>query len=81
MGKPKKPTALYVVNGWYIELPGLVSPHFERLSGLSKKTGTVEIVDAGTNIKYKFNGQIIDFGTITLERTMDGSQMIQFLKA
>lgn len=73
MPLPQKPTALYVTNGWYLELPGLVSPKFETLSGLKKSTGQVEIVDAGTNIKYKFSGQILDFGQITLSRTMDGS--------
>lgn len=73
MPVPQRPTALFVVNGWYLELPGLVSPHFQTLSGLSKKTGRTEIVDAGTNIKFKFNDQIIDFGEITLARTMDGS--------
>ena len=73
MPQPQKPKALYVTNGWYLELPGLVSPHFETLSGLSKRTGTVEIVDAGTNIRYKFGGQIIDFGAITLTRTLNGS--------
>lgn len=73
MGKPKRPTGAYVVNGWYLELPGLVSPHFQTLSGLSKKTGTVEVVDGGTGIKYKFTDQILDFGQITLARTYDGS--------
>jgi hypothetical protein len=73
MGAPQRPKALYVTNGWYLELPGLVSPHFETLSGLKKSTGVVEIVDAGTNIKYKFHSQIIDFGAITLTRTFDGS--------
>lgn len=72
-GKPQKPAASYVVNGWYLELPGLVSPRFETLSGLSMKTGTVEVVDAGTNIKYKFASQILDFSGIGLTRNMDGS--------
>lgn len=73
MAKPQRPNTAYVVNGWYFELPGLISPHFETLSGLNKKTGTVEIVDGGTNVKYKFASQIIDFGQITLSRTRDGS--------
>ena len=73
MPKPQKPKNVYVVNGWYLELPGLISPKFETLSGLSKKTGTVEVVDAGTNVKYKFSSQIIDFGQIGLTRAMDGS--------
>lgn len=73
MPNPQKPKAAYVVNGWYLELPGLNSPRFETLSGLSKRTGTVEVVDAGTNIKYKFSSQIIDFGAIGLTRNMDGS--------
>lgn len=71
--KPQKPIGVFVTNGWYLELPGLVSPQFETLSGLSKKTGTVEVVDAGTNVKYKFSSQIVDFGEITLTRPYDGS--------
>lgn len=73
MSKPKRPIGAFVVNGWYLELPGLVSPHFQTLSGLSKKTGIVEVVDGGTGIKYKFADQILDFGQITLARTYDGS--------
>lgn len=73
MAYPQKPTDQYVANGWYLDLPGLVSPHFETLEGLSRKTGTVDIVDAGTNIRFKFSDQIIDFGAITLTRTRDGS--------
>lgn len=73
MPRPQRPSDLFVTNGWYLELPGLISPHFETLSGLSKKTGKVEIVDAGSNIRYKFSGQITDFGAITLGRTYDGS--------
>lgn len=73
MAKSQKPIALYTVNGWTLELPGLVSPHFETLSGLSKKTGTMTIVDGGTNVKFKFSDQIKDFGQITLGRTDDGS--------
>lgn len=70
---PQRPKGLHVVNGWYLELPGLVSPQFETLEGLSIKTGIVEIVDGGSNVKYKFNDQIVDFGQITLTRTSDGS--------
>jgi hypothetical protein len=73
MGLPQKPKALYVANGWYLELPGLISPHFETFTGLGKRTGTVTIVDAGTNITYKFSSQIKDYGTIGLTRTMNGS--------
>lgn len=74
--KPKPPTGAVTNNGWYLTLfsnPQLVSPHFNTLSGLSKKTGTIEIVDGGTNIKYKFSSQIIDFGQITLSRPNDAS--------
>jgi hypothetical protein len=78
MGKPKTPIDLYVTNGWYIEIPsfasfpGLQSPHFQTLEGLGIDSGTVDIVDAGTNIKYKFPTQILDFTEITLTRTLDG---------
>jgi hypothetical protein len=73
MPKPQKPKAAYAVNGWYLEIPGLISPRFETLSGLKKSTGSIEVVDAGSNVKYKFASQIIDFGTISLTRNMDGS--------
>lgn len=73
MARPEKPSAQYVVNGWYFMLPGLTSPHFETLAGLNKKTGSVSIVDGGSNITYKFSDQIKDFGQITLSRTKDGS--------
>jgi hypothetical protein len=73
MPPPKKPTDLFVVNGWYLELPGLVSPHFETLEGIQKNANKVELVDAGTNRKYKFGTQILDFGELTLTRTLQGS--------
>jgi hypothetical protein len=79
--RTKKPTDLLVANGWYLELPGIVSPHFETLSGLSKTTGRVEIVDAGTNIRYNFPSQILSFGEITLTRTYDGSPLDIALEA
>lgn len=73
MPVPQKPKRQFVANGWWLELPGLVSPHFETIGGIEKSTGTVTIVDAGTNIRYKFASQIVDYGEITLTRTYDGS--------
>lgn len=73
MPLPQKPTGAFVTNGWYLELPGLVSPHFETLSGIARRTNSVEVVDAGTNIAYNFSAQIMRFGQITLTRTLDGS--------
>lgn len=70
------PTAiqdLYVTNGWYIDLPGLVSPHFETLEGLQKVSNDVSTVDAGTNRTYSFSDQIDDFGEMTLGRTEQGT--------
>lgn len=73
MPRPQRPTDLYVTNGWYLELPGLTSPHFETLEGLQKTSEHVDIVDAGTNRKHKFAGQIVDFGDMTLSRTHQGT--------
>lgn len=73
MPKPQRPTDLYVVNGWYLEIQGLVSPHFETLEGVGKSSNKVEIVDAGTNKKFKFGTQIIDFGELSLTRTYQGT--------
>lgn len=73
MAKPKSPTDLFVTNGWWIEMPGLVSPHFQTLDGSGSNSGTVDIVDAGTNIKFKFSSQVLDFQEMTISRTLDGS--------
>lgn len=73
MGAPKKPQDLYVQNGWYLEVPGLSSPHFETLEGVQKKANKVSLVDAGTNKKYQFGTQILDFGEITLTRSLQGN--------
>lgn len=81
MPYPIKPQDLYVTNGWYMELPGLVSPHFETLEGVQKVSQSVELVDAGTNRKYKFPGQILDFGEMTLTRTRQGTADDQTLFA
>lgn len=76
MAKPQKPQDIYVVNGWYLNIPfpGIQSDGlFETLEGLSKSTGVVETVDAGTNRKYKFTDQLIDYGEMTLTRSYNGS--------
>jgi hypothetical protein len=73
MARPRTPNDLYVVNGWWLEAPTLVSPHFQTFDGLGINTNTVDVVDAGTNIKYKFSGQIMDAQEMTLTRTLDGS--------
>jgi hypothetical protein len=73
MARPVRPTDLYVTNGWYMEIPGLISPHFETLDGLGIESSTVQIVDAGTNMEYKFPSQIIRFPELTLARTLQGT--------
>lgn len=67
------PTDLYVTNGWVFLMPGLISPHFETLEGVAKTSGSVQIVDAGTNRRFTFAGQIMDFGQMTLTRTKQGT--------
>lgn len=76
MSKPTKPTDVYVVNGWYMNIPvaGIMNnAHFETINGIGKQTGTVEVVDAGTNRKFKFGDQLVDFTEMTLTRPYDGS--------
>lgn len=76
MAKPQKPQDVYVVNGWYLNIPvpGILSDGlFETLEGMSKSSGTVEVVDAGTNRKYKFTDQLTDYGEMTLTRPYNGS--------
>lgn len=73
MARPVRPTDLYVTNGWYMEIPGLLSPHFETLDGLGIESSTVQLVDAGTNVEYKFPSQIIRYPELTLARTLQGT--------
>jgi hypothetical protein len=68
-----RPTTVFMANGWYFDMPGLVTPRFQTLEGINRKTGTTDIVDGGDNIKYQFSDQIQEFGQITLARTRDGS--------
>lgn len=70
---PNRPTDLYVTNGWYFEIPALVSPHFHTLEGIEQKSGEVKIVDGSTNITHKFSSQLKEYNDIVLTRAMDGS--------
>jgi hypothetical protein len=62
-----------MANGWYFELPGLKSPHFQTISGISKETGVTQIVDAGTGVMYNFTDQLIQYGELELARAYDNS--------
>lgn len=73
MPRPTRPQDLFVTNGWYLELAGLISPHFETLEGIQRHSNKVSIVDAGSNKKYQFGTQIMDFGEMTLTRTYQGT--------
>lgn len=76
MPLPQKPQDVYVVNGWYLNIPvaGIMSDGlFETLEGMGKSTGVVEVVDAGTNRKYKFTDQLVDYSEMTLTRSYNGS--------
>lgn len=76
MAKPQRPQDVYVTNGWYLTIPmaGIQSDGlFETLEGVGKSSGVVEVVDAGTNRKYKFTDQLTDFSEMTLTRPYNGS--------
>lgn len=76
MAKPQKPQDIYVTNGWYLNIPvpGIMADGlFETLEGMGKSSGVVEVVDAGTNRKYKFTDQLTDYGEMTLTRPYNGS--------
>ena len=76
MAKPQKPQDVYVANGWYLNIPvaGINSDGlFETLEGMGKSSGVVEVVDAGTNKKYKFTDQLTDYSEMTLTRPYNGS--------
>ncbi len=73
MPRPQKLAGLYVVNGWYLEFPGLISPHFATLEGIEMGTEKIKHVDAGTNREFNFSGQILAFGDMTLTRPYQGT--------
>lgn len=76
MSKPQKPQDILVTNGWYLEIPvpGIMSDGlFETLEGIGQTSGVVETVDAGTNHKYKFSDQIVDFDEMTLTRPLQNN--------
>lgn len=73
MARPTKIKDLMVQNGWYLEFPGLLNPHFETLEGLGRSSNTVAIVDGGSNKRQKFSSQIVDFSEMTLTRTFQTS--------
>ena len=81
MGKPSRPTAVYTNNNWYFEIPGIVSPNFQKLSGIEASSGEVTIVDGVTNLKHKFSSQIKEFSDVTLERAYDGSEDDNYMRA
>ena len=84
MAKPQKPQDIYVTNGWYlnIPIPGIMADGlFETLEGMGKSSGVVEVVDAGTNRKYKFTDQLTDYGEMTLTRPYNGSAADRAMEA
>lgn len=84
MAKPQKPQDIYVTNGWYLNIPvpGIMADGlFETLEGMSKSSGVVEVVDAGTNRKYKFTDQLTDYGEMTLTRPYNGSTADRAMEA
>ena len=84
MAKPQKPQDAYVANGWYLNIPvaGIMQNGlFETLEGMGMQSGEVQIVDAGTNRKYKFTDQLVDFTDMTLTRTYNGSSVDRAMEA
>lgn len=63
------------VNGWIMELgEGLNSPHIHQVTGLNKKTGTIEVIDGGTNRKFFFSDGILEHAPLNIVRSRDGSE-------
>jgi len=67
------PTDAIPVNGWVMELPGMVNPHITKLQGLNRKTGSIEVIDGGSNRKFFFSDGVLEHGPLTIMRTRDGT--------
>jgi hypothetical protein len=76
-GNQPPQTEVLPTNGWLMDIDAgdhnLRSPHFHKVTGMSRKTGTLEVVDGGTNYKMYFTDGILDHGNVTIVRSRDGS--------
>jgi hypothetical protein len=74
MAQPEQVRAI-AANSFLIEFDsgGMVSPRIHKVTGLSRKTGTVDLVDGGTNRKLSFSDGITEYGDVTFIRARDGS--------
>jgi phage tail-like protein len=64
----------YRANEFIIEIDGLGSPRFSKVTGLSEgEIDTIEQPDGGSNHVYKVAATKIKFEPLTLERYVDGS--------
>lgn len=61
-------------NHFVLEIEGISSPGIDEVTGLSLgESGTVEIVDAGTNVVEKISSCITRYQPLTLLRIADGT--------
>lgn len=72
MATEQFPTDAVPQNGWVLELPGMDSPHFSKLSGLKQSVDTTKIVDGGTNREFYFSAGILKVEPVTMMRARDG---------
>lgn len=62
-------------NHFVLEIEGISSPAIDEVTGISLgEAGTVEIVDAGTNLVEKISSGIVRFQPLTLMKIADGTQ-------
>ena len=60
-------------NGIVLEMQGLPSVHVDEVKGIGKKTGTIEVVDGGSNLKIFYDDGILEYSEMTFSRIRDGS--------
>jgi phage tail-like protein len=64
----------YRANEFVVEIGAVESPTVNRVTGLSLgETGTIEVVEPGTNVVRKVSSGQVRFQPLTIERYVDGS--------
>jgi phage tail-like protein len=63
----------YRANEFVLQIATTESPTVSKVSGLTLgETGTVEVIEGGTNIVHKVSDGVVKFHPLTIERYVDG---------
>ena len=71
----------YRADEFVVEIQGEESPTVSKVTGLSRgETGTIEVIEGGTNAVHLVSDGVVKWPTLTIERYIDGSRDDQLFK-